>query len=99
MAQINQYPIEIDGANPLGPEDFFDVDKFTGDIPPNGPFQSQKVTYGYLVTQLGNDLVGLGNNLGNANLNQTDAQRIYSGNAQNILWDPDGVALFHFFAK
>lgn len=86
MAQINQYPIEINGANPLKREDFFDVDKFTNQAPPTGPYESQKVSYGWLITQLSAEMGG-GNNLGNSDLTQTQQQRTFNGVDQNLLWE------------
>ena len=86
MAQINQYPIEVNGANPLNNDDLFDVDKLTNLPPPDGPFQSQKLSYGYLLTQI-TSAIGGGNNLGNSDLNQTQQQRTFNGSNQNLLWD------------
>lgn len=86
MAQINQYPNEVNAANPLKSDDLFDIDKLTNLTPPNGPFQSQKMSYGYLLTQIANDIGG-GDNLGNSNLTQNQEQRTYNGANQSLLWD------------
>ena len=85
MAQINQYPNEVTdalGANPILPDDLFDVDKLIdADL---GIYESQKVKYGTLLTYFGG---GGGTNLGNSDLTQTDTQRTYTGGNRNLLWD------------
>lgn len=84
MAQINQYPVEITdalGANPIQPDDLFDVDKLIdADL---GTYESQKVKYGTLLTYFGG---AGGTNLGNSDLTQTDQQRTFNGGNKNLLW-------------
>lgn len=83
MAQINQYPNEVTdaaGANPITVNDLFDVDKLIdADL---GIYESQKVKYGTLLTYFGG-----GGNLGTNDLTQTDSQRTFNGQNQNLLWD------------
>ena len=81
MSQINQYANE---ALTIGNDDFFDLDVQTGLPAPNGPYRSEKLKYGTLVTQLATDL-GAGN-LGTVNLTQTDSDRYYDGINKRLTW-------------
>jgi hypothetical protein len=65
MPQINEYAVE---CLVLKEDDLFDIDKFTNQDPPTGPFQSQKLKYSTLLAQLQSELDA--QNLGNSDLVQ-----------------------------
>ena len=73
MAQINEYPNE---ALTLNNGDLFDIDADIG----FGDFESKKVSFGTLISQIGGGL-----NLGTSDLTQTDPQRIFSGTGNSRL--------------
>jgi len=70
MTQINQYATEIlPLTNPIRNEDFLDVDKLIdGDL---GIYESQKMKYGTLITQLATDNPSWGQNIANDDLTFT----------------------------
>lgn len=83
MSQINQYPIE---ANQVKNEDFFDIDKQTAAVPVP-VFESQKVTWGTIKSQLETDLPQINQNLSTANLTQTANTRTYDMDSKSLNWE------------
>lgn len=85
MTQINQYSTEIlPLTNPIRETDFLDVDKLIdGDL---GIYESQKMKYGTLITQLATDNPSWGNNIANNDLTFT-GNRTHNANGNDLIFE------------